>query len=253
MAAVYRAVDTRLNRVVAIKVLHRDTPTNTIDEEQRLRFDREVRAIANTTHPHICALFDVGHEGDLDYLVMEYLQGQTLAERIRKGRLPIDEVLLYGSQLASALGHVHRHGFVHRDVKPSNVMITDGEIKLLDFGIAKRSEALELTNPGGDSDAQTLTLAGGMVGTVQYMAPEQLEGFESDPRTDIFAVGLILYEMATGARAFSAQSTAGTIAAILSAEPAPLNLPPFSMLHAFEHAVRKCLARQPDDRWQSID
>jgi eukaryotic-like serine/threonine-protein kinase len=247
MGEVYRAVDTRLQRTVAIKVLHTQSP-NAVDE--RIRFEREVRAISNTNHPHICALYDVGEDHGVEFLVMEYLQGQTLAQRLLKGRLPIEQVLLYGCQIASALGHVHRHGFVHRDVKPSNVMLTETGAKLLDFGIAKPAEQLPFD--AGASTLHTLTLSGALVGTVQYMAPEQLEGLETDSRTDTFALGLVLYEMASGRKAFAGSSTAGTIAAILSSEPPPLEIPKFKVQRVFEHAVRKCLAKSPDDRWQNI-
>jgi len=251
MGDVYRAVDTRLNRTVAIKVLRPDASGAAHD---RFRFEREVRAISGSNHPHICALYDVGHKQGLDYLVMEYLQGHTLADRLRRGRLPIDQVLLYGCQIASALGHVHRHGLVHRDVKPSNVMLTETGVKLLDFGIATGAERLGIEDGDEDGrDPRTLTLAGVLDGTVQYMAPETLEGLGADARTDIFALGLVLYEMATGNRPFATSSAAGTIAAVLSLDVRDVNLSSFGLSAAFEWAVRKCLAKSPDDRWQSVE
>src|SRR6516164_6193845 len=197
MGEVYRARDTRLNRVVAIKVL----PIHLADKpERRERFEREARAIASLNHPHICVLHDIGHQDGIDYLVMEYLEGETLARRLLKGPLPLEQVFQYAIEIADALDSAHRKGITHRDLKPGNIMLTRSGIKLLDFGLAK----LRQDAPSGTSASQfptmhtAATAVGAIVGTVHYMAPEQLEAKEADPRTDIFAFGLVVYEMATG-------------------------------------------------------
>ncbi len=218
MGEVYRARDARLDRTVAIKVLRSplsDSP------ELRQRFEREARAVSSLSHPHICALYDVGNHEGLDYLVMEYLEGETLAARIRKGPLGIDDLLRYAMEIADALDMAHRQGLVHRDLKPGNIMVTRSGAKLLDFGLAK------LMPPAGGAHGTTsgvtvtspLTARGTIVGTYPYMAPEQLEGAETDPRSDIFAFGCLLYEMATGHQAFEGKTQAGVIAAILEREP----------------------------------
>ena len=202
MGEVYRARDTRLDRIVAIKILHPDAAG---DPDRRQRLDREARAIASLNHPHICTLYDVGHQDGIDYLVMELLEGQTLAERLTRGALPLDQAMQYAIQLADALAFAHRHGIVHRDLKPANVFIAHREsggatvVKLLDFGIAK---AMPL-GPTAATAAATLTDHGTLLGTLQYMAPEQLEGRDADPRSDLFAFGAVLYEMVTGRRAFT--------------------------------------------------
>ncbi len=250
MGEVYRARDTRLDRTVAVKIL----PPNLADSpEARQRFEREARAVSSLNHPHICALYDVGHQDGVAFLVMEYLEGETLAVRLERSPLPLDDLLRIGSQIASALHTAHRQGVVHRDLKPSNIMLTKSGVKLLDFGLAKP------TGPApGAADLSTsptasrpLTAEGSIVGTFQYMAPEQLERLESDARTDIFAFGLVLYEMATGKRAFEGRTQASLIAAILKEEPRPLAecaplTPP-----ALDRVVRTCLAKDPDARWQS--
>src|SRR5215475_6616568 len=194
MGEVYRARDERLNRTIAVKVL---APILSDNPEYRQRFEREARTVAALSHPHICPVYDVGaHEG-LDYLVMEYLEGESLAARVARGPLPIEEALRYAIQIADALDQAHRHGVVHRDLKPGNIMLTKSGAKLLDFGLAKTVEPR-----GGSPSALTattpLTGHGLIVGTLQYMAPEQLEGTEADPRTDLFAFGLVLYEMIAG-------------------------------------------------------
>lgn len=247
MGEVYRAEDTRLHRSVAIKVLP-DRLVN--DPERRQRFEREARAVARINHPHICALFDVGRHGSLDYLVMEYLEGETLARRLVRGALLSEQVLRISIEIADALREAHRSGIVHRDLKPSNVMLTRTGAKLLDFGLAKLRpspirDAMALT------EAPTLTADGVIVGTVQYMAPEQLEGKEVDPRTDIFAFGAVLYEMATGRRAFEGESQASLIAAILDSEPAPMSTPDSRTPFGLDHVVKRCLAKDPEERWQS--
>jgi eukaryotic-like serine/threonine-protein kinase len=193
MGEVYRAKDTRLERTVAVKILTQgiaDTP------EVRQRFDREARAVSSLNHPHICALYDVGRHDGIDYLVMEYLEGESLAARIEKGPLPSAELLRYASQIAEALDKAHRQGMVHRDLKPGNVMLTKAGAKLLDFGLAKGKEILKGEIGTSPTVSQALTAEGTIVGTMQYMSPEQLEGKEADARSDIFSFGAMLYEMA---------------------------------------------------------
>jgi serine/threonine protein kinase len=249
MGEVYRARDTRLDRTVAIKILPEHLSS---DPGRRARFEREARAISGLSHPNICSLFDIGDQDGVHYVVLEYLEGRTLADRIARGQLPVSEVLKVGSDIASALEAAHRHGIVHRDLKPANVMLTKTGAKLLDFGLAKPSAAL--ASPAA-VDAPTLskslTEEGVIVGTFRYMAPEQLEGKDTDGRTDIFALGALLYEMSTGRSAFSGSSRASIIAAIMSSEPAPISsLQPLSPL-ALERVVQTCLAKDPDERWQT--
>src|SRR5580698_2423452 len=216
MGEVYRARDTRLNRPVAIKIL----PTRLADSaESRDRFEREARMIASLNHPHICTLHDVGHHGGMDYLVMEFLEGETLASRLSKGPLPLQRTLLYAIQIADALDKAHRKGMTHRDLKPGNIMITKSGAKLLDFGLAKLKQAASPVEPSEVPTAmKTITAQGSIVGTLQYMAPEQLEGKETDARTDIFALGAVIYEMATGKKAFERMSQASIIAKILDTD-----------------------------------
>ena len=252
MGEVYRALDRRLDRIVAVKVLRADSPD---PSTWRTRFEREARAISNLNHPHICALYDIGQQQGAPFLVMEHLDGETLSKRLERGSLPLDQVLRHGIDVCSALAHAHHAGFVHRDVKPSNIMLTSTGAKLLDFGIAKRrfrqqDGPLDVATAGLGA---TLTLAGAVVGTVQYMAPEQLEGFEADPRTDVFAVGLVLYEMATGRAAFAGRTAASVIARVLSSDPSPLELGDLSVSRTFEWTVRRCLAKPPEERWQSLE
>jgi serine/threonine protein kinase len=248
MGEVFRARDTRLDRIVAIKILNQglaDTP------EIRQRFEREARAVSSLNHPNICALYDVGHQDGIDYLVMEYLEGETLAARIEKGPLPNPELLRYASQIADALDKAHRRGIVHRDLKPGNVMLTKAGAKLLDFGLAKGEEIFQ--DPSGSSPtvSHPLTARGTIVGTMQYMSPEQLEGKEADARSDIFSFGAMLYEMATGRKAFEAKSQASLIAAILKEEPRPMReLQPMAP-PLLERIVKTCLAKDPDERPQN--
>jgi Tol biopolymer transport system component len=249
MGEVYRAHDTRLGRDVAIKVLAKRLATS---EESRRRFEREARTISRLSHPHICTLFDVVLEGEVSCLVMELLEGRTLADRLSKGPLPLDEVLRCGAEIASALNAAHRKGIVHRDLKPSNVMLTTSGVKLLDFGLAK---ALAPDVPiGMSSSTPTLshvTQEGRVIGTVPYMAPEQLEGKDADARSDIFALGNLLYEMATGRRAFPGDSPASIISAILNKQPEPISsVLPMSPT-ALDLLVRSCLAKAPEERWES--
>ena len=216
MGEVYRAKETRLGREVDIKVL----PSHlTANRELKQRLEREAKAISKLSHPNICTLYDIGNENGLDFLVMEYLEGETLAQRLSSGRLPLADVLRYAAEVASALDKAHRAGVVHRDLKPGNIMLTKAGAKLLDFGLAKTAHGQSGHSDAPDApDAATLTepltSKGTIVGTFQYMAPEQLEGKEADARTDIFAFGAVLYEMATGKRAFEGKSRASLIASI---------------------------------------
>jgi Tol biopolymer transport system component len=251
MGEVYRAADTRLQRVVAIKILPAQVSR---DPTRRERFDREARAVSSLNHPHICSLYDVGHQDGLDYLVMECCDGETLANRLARRPLPLVQVLRVGIEIAEALAAAHRSGIIHRDLKPSNVMLTSTGAKLLDFGVAKWSgpnqafyESSTLT---GRND---LTAEGALVGTLNYMAPEQLEGRPVDARADTFAFGAVLYEMASGRPAFVGTSRASVIAAILEREPAPLRAVQPLTPPALERVAQKCLAKDPAARWQTAD
>jgi eukaryotic-like serine/threonine-protein kinase len=249
MGEVYKAKDTRLERTVAIKVLPQRLSAS---PETRQRFEREARTISQLSHPHICALYDVGREGETEYLVMEYLEGETLSERLAKGPLPLEQTLRYGQEIADALDKAHRQGIVHRDLKPGNVMLTKSGVKLLDFGLAKA-----MAPPPSQSSLtalptqQGLTQEGTILGTFQYMAPEQLEGKEADARTDIFGFGATLYEMATGRKAFSGTTQASLIGAILHTEPQPISAIEPMAPPALDRVVKTCLAKDPEDRWQS--
>jgi len=252
MGEVYKARDTRLERTVAVKVLPRHLSENS---DVRLRFEREAKTISSLSHPHICALYDVGNQDGVEYLVMEYLEGETLADRLGRGPLPTEQVLRYGIEMADALDKAHRQGIVHRDLKPGNVMLTKSGVKLLDFGLAKAvgpvSQQSGLTSLPTMAHAQNLTQEGTILGTFQYMAPEQLEGKEADARTDIFAFGAVLYEMATGRKAFSGTSQASLISAIMKEEPAPIAALQPMTPPALDRVVRTCLAKDPEERWQS--
>jgi Tol biopolymer transport system component len=250
MGEVYRAKDTRLDREVAIKIL---PEAFAADEQRRLRFEREAKAISSLNHPHICTLFDVGHENGTHYLVMELLEGESLADRIAKGPLPPHQVLKHGAQIADALECAHKHGVVHRDLKPGNVVLTKTGAKLLDFGLARAAAAGGAASDSSDlaTAARPLTEQGTIVGTFQYMAPEQLEGHEADARTDIFALGALLFEMATGKHAFEGKSRTSLIAAIVSSQPPPISSVVSMCPPALDHIVRKCLEKDADDRWQS--
>ena len=250
MGEVYKARDTRLDRTVAIKVL----PTHLADRsELRERFEREAKTIASLNHPHICTLHDVGHQDEIDFLVMEYVEGETLAQRLQKGPLPLDQVLRYAIEIADALDKAHRKGITHRDLKPGNIMLTKSGTKLLDFGLAKLKQDAAPATP--ESQLATMrgaiTGEGTILGTLQYMAPEQVEAKEVDARTDIFAFGVVVYEMATGKKAFEGKSQASLMAKILETDPAPMSaLTPMTPT-ALDHMVKRCLAKDPDDRWQS--
>ena len=260
MGEVYRARDTRLDRTVAVKVVASAIAT---DPDSRVRFEREARAVALLDHPHICAVYDVGQHDDVHYLVMQYLEGETLAARLARSSepLPLYEILTIGSQLADGLDRTHRAGVTHRDLKPSNVMLTKSgaraaglHAKLMDFGLAKLRGTTGLTARADVTQVATSspsTAVGTLVGTVHYMAPEQVEGREADARSDIWALGVLLYEMATGRRPFGGESAASIIGAILKDTPPPVCDRRPQVPRAFSHIVERCLAKDPDERWQS--
>ena len=255
MGEVYKARDARLDRIVAIKVLPESLSAS---PDQRARVEKEARVIAGLSHPHICALFDIGREEEIDYFVMEYLEGETLAERLTRGALALDLVVRYGAQLAAALAAAHRQGFVHRDLKPSNIMLTRGGAKLLDFGLAQlRGEGSGLPATGRISEStttETTTVLNTVPGTLLYMAPEQLRGRRVDARADIFALGAVLYKMVTGRHPFEGDNQISLIARILDADPPPFEsvLPASRQVPAsLEHLIRTCLAKDPEDRWQT--
>ncbi len=257
MGEVYRARDTRLGREVAVKVL---PPHLSESPEARTRFEREARVVSGLNHSHICVLHDLGREGEIDYLVMELVDGESLAERIARGPLPTGDVLRIGAEIADALDRAHRAGVVHRDLKPANVMLSRSGAKLMDFGLAReRHGGVALgaagSGPGALSQSPTvatpLTAEGQFVGTFQYMAPEQLEGREADARSDLWALGCTLYEMATGRRAYDGSTPASLVSSIMKDEPRPMaELMPLTPPN-LERAVRACLAKDPEQRWQN--
>ncbi|HET9409822.1 MAG TPA: protein kinase [Candidatus Sulfotelmatobacter sp.] len=251
MGEVYRASDTRLHRTVAIKILPEHLWGS---PDARLRFDREAQALSSFSHPNICHLYDVGEKDGTNFLVMEYLEGTTLADRLRKGPLPLEQVLKVGAEICSALDKAHRSAVVHRDLKPGNIMLTKSGAKLMDFGLAKAS-TVPLGSLSSSNSLATmskpLTTEGAIVGTIQYMSPEQLEGKEADARSDIFSLGAVLYEMVTGKRAFEGKTTASTIAAILAAEPKPISAFQPTLPNALDHIIKACLAKDPDERLQT--
>ena len=253
MGEVYRARDTRLDRLVALKVLRAREAS---DPHFQRRLTREAKSISQLNHPHICTLFDVGSHEDISFLVMEYLEGETLAARLARGPMPLPEVLKYAIQIADALAAAHARGITHRDLKPGNIMLVKAGAKVLDFGLAKQTAPSREDDAGavGATATEPLTSEGAMVGTVQYMAPEQLEGTAIDARSDLFAYGCVLYEMATGRRAFAGASPASIIAAILDREPLPMfDAAPqdHPVRAALERIVRRCLVKKPEERWQS--
>jgi serine/threonine protein kinase len=265
MGEVYRARDSRLDRVVAVKVLPERFQS---DSDLKVRFEREARAISSLQHAHICTLFDIGHQDGIEYLVMEYLEGETLASRLLKGPLPPDQILKIAAEIADALDKAHRNGIIHRDLKPANIMLTKSGAKLMDFGLAKGQgnagpmtggssvgpltpstptmNVASLTSPAGP-----LTQRGMIVGTFQYMAPEVLQGAEADARSDIFSFGCALYEMATGKRPFDAKSQIGLLAAILEKEPQAIRASQPTMAPGLEHVIERAMEKNPEDRWQS--
>jgi serine/threonine protein kinase len=251
MGEVYRATDTRLGRTVAIKILGSGF---TDRAEARERFDREARAISNLNHPHICTLHDVGHQDGIDFLVMEYLEGETLASALERGPIPFDDALKIAIQIGDALDKAHRQGVVHRDLKPGNVMLTKNGAKLLDFGLAKlrASETpIAVSATALPTDAKNLTGAGAIVGTLQYMSPEQLEGKEADARSDVFAFGATLYEMITGRKAFQGKTQVSLMASILEHEPPSIKSLLPILPQALESIVQGCMAKDLEERWQT--
>src|SRR6202023_860470 len=250
MGEVYRARDTRLDRTVAIKILPAQLSS---DRVRKQRFDREAKTISSLNHPHICVLHDVGHQDGIVYLVMECIEGETLAKRLEKGPMPLEQILKYGMQLADALDKAHRSGVVHRDLKPGNIMLTPSGAKLLDLGLAKPATpvAMLATLTGAAPQKSPVTQEGTIVGTFQYMSPEQVEGKEVDARSDIFSFGSVLYEMFTGRPAFAGKSQLSVASAILEKEPEPINtLQPLTP-PALDRTIRVCLAKDPEERWQS--
>src|SRR6202158_4707343 len=247
MGEVYRARDTRLERDVAIKIL---PPLFSTDPVRKQRFEREAKTISSLNHPNICTLHDVGHQDGIDYLVMECVEGETLAKGLEKGALPLEQVLKYGMQIADALDKAHRSGVVHRDLKPGNIMLASIGAKLLAFGLAKPAVPLTsvATLTGAVTQSSPMTEQGAIVGTFQYMAPEQVEGKELEGRSDIFSLGAVLYEMLTGQRAFPGKSQLSVASAILEREPAPISTVKSMTPPALDHTVKKCLAKSPEDR-----
>ena len=251
MGEVYRAIDTRLKRTVAIKVLREDAADNPIRLE---RFEREAHAISSLNHPHICTVYDSGHQNGLRYLVMEHCDGETLADRLARRSMRLDEAIRCATEIATALSAAHQKGIVHRDLKPGNIMLTSTGAKVLDFGLAKLTDAASPNPPSlstlsGDGDG--LTSEGAILGTLNYMSPEQLEGKPVDARADLFAFGAVLYEMVGGRRAFEGASRASVIAAILEREPPPIRSARPQISPALERVLHKCLAKEPERRWQT--
>jgi Tol biopolymer transport system component len=249
MGEVYRARDTRLGRDVAIKVL----PSHLCsDPDLKARFEREAKAISALSHPHICHLYDIGSQDGTDYLVMELLEGETLADRLKKGPLPLRQALQYGIEIAEALEKAHANGIVHRDLKPGNIMLTKSGAKLLDFGLAKPAPNAPTLASGSMATMSTpLTVQGTILGTFQYMAPEQVQGQDADARSDIFALGAVLYEMMTGKRAFAGKSQISVMSAILEKEPEKVSSVQPMASAALDHVIQRALAKDPNDRWQT--
>ena len=252
MGEVYRARDTRLNRDVAIKIL---PPAVTDHPSRRSRFAREARSISQLSHPNICTIHDVGEDDGIAFLVMEYIEGESLEKRLRLGPLPWATAIEWAIQIADAIDVAHRRGIVHRDLKPANIMVAESGIKLLDFGLAKLLDGPDGTNAANAGKlTESLTAEQKLLGTLHYMSPEQLEGREVDARTDVFAFGVTLYEMVTGRKAFNGTSAASVSAAILTSDPAPVSssaagetvVPP-----GLDHIIRRALAKHPDERWQT--
>jgi serine/threonine protein kinase len=266
MGEVYRARDTRLDRTVAIKVLSSQLVANA---ELRARFEREARIVSQLQHPNICVLHDVGHEGDNEFLVMEYLEGESLAERLKRGPLPQPELLKIAIQVADALEKAHRAGVVHRDLKPGNVMLTKMGAKLLDFGLAKPTAATAATGARGSGSASVLSAAltqtspaatpamalstaGAVIGTVQYMSPEQIQGAEADARSDIFAFGAMLFEMATGKRAFEGKTQSSIVGQILAVDPPLASTVRPEIAPSLDRVIRLCLEKSPTSAFRPL-
>ena len=244
-----KARNTRLERTVAIKVLPEHVAS---DPALKQRFEREAKTISSLNHPHICTLYDIGSQDGIDFLVMEYLDGETLAQRLTKGALPLEQALTVAIEIADALDKAHRQGITHRDLKPGNIMLAKTGAKLLDFGLAKLKPA---EAAGGLTAMPTqeapLTEHGAILGTFQYMAPEQLEGQEADHRTDIFAFGAVVYEMSTGKKAFEGKTQASLITAIMASEPSPISTVQSLSPPLLDEIIKTCLAKDADERWQS--
>jgi len=248
MGEVYRARDTRLDRIVAIKVLPAHISS---DPNQRRRLGLEARVLSGLNHPNICSLYDVGNQDGVDFLVMEYLEGETLADRLHRGPLPTREVLRYGVEIADALEKAHRQGLIHRDLKPANIMLTSAGAKLLDFGLAKVTGSRSAVE-SPDTESLSLSNDGMLLGTLQYMSPEQIECKEAGPQSDIFALGLVLYEMVTGQRASAGDSQVAIAGAIVASDPLPITTLQPTAPRDLERIIKACLAKKPDDRWQSV-
>jgi Tol biopolymer transport system component len=255
MGEVYRARDTRLDRTVAVKILSSHLSES---PEAKHRFDREARAISSLNHPNICMLYDVGREGGVDFLVMEFLEGETLAARLRKGPLPTEQLLKYAKEICEGLEKAHKTDVIHRDLKPGNIMLTKAGAKLMDFGLAKATPGHNLQDSSstatlsGAAADQPLTARGTVLGTIPYMSPEQVEGGEADARSDIFALGAVLYEMATGKRAFEGNTATSVTAAVLERNPPPVSSIRPASPPALDRVVKTCLAKDPDERFQSV-
>jgi serine/threonine protein kinase len=250
MGEVYRARDTRLERTVAIKILPAQFSS---DPVRKQRFEREAKTVSSLNHPHICTLHDVGSQDGISYLVMECVEGETLAKRLEKGPLPLDQVLKFGTQIADALDKAHRNGVVHRDLKPGNIMLTPTGAKLLDFGLAKPAVPLTsvATLTAAVTQSSPMTEQGAIVGTFQYMSPEQIEGKELDGRSDMFSLGAVLYEMVTGKRAFEGKSQLSVASAILEKEPEPISVVKPITPPALDRCIKRCLSKEADRRWQN--
>src|SRR5262245_1913119 len=256
MGEVYKARDSRLDRSVALKVLPSDLAS---DPERRSRFEREARAIAALSHPHICTIHDIGRENGTDYLVMELLEGETLADRLGRAKarpLPIPDVLRCAIEIADTLDRADSAGIVHRDLKPANVMLTKSGAKLLDFGLAKlKGPAVSISMTAIEHATTTggpKTATGAILGTVHYMSPEQVEGREADARSDIWALGVVIYEMATGTRPFEGESAASIIGAVLKDTPTTISSRQPLSPPALDHVVEQCLEKDPNERWQNV-
>ena len=250
MGEVYRARDTRLERTVATKILPEHLSSDPI---RKRRFEREAKTISSLNHPNICVLYDVGHQDGVDFLVMECVEGETLAKRLERGALPLEQDLKYGAQIADALAKAHHSGIVHRDLKPGNIMLTSTGAKLLDFGLAKPAPPIVsgVTLTAAAAQTTPVTQEGTIVGTFCYMSPEQIEGKELDARSDIFSLGAVLYEMVTGKKAFGGKSQFSIASAILENEPPPIRSTKPMTPAALDHAIRRCLTKDPEHRWQT--
>ena len=249
MGEVYRARDTRLERTVAIKILPAQFSS---DPVRKQRFEREAKTISSLNHPHICVLYDVGNQDGVEYLVMECIEGETLANRLEKGPVTLDQVLKFGAQISGALDKAHQNGVIQRDLKPGNIMLTTMGAKLLDFGLARpTATAATLATMTAMAPAQSpMTQEGTIVGTFQYMSPEQVEGKELNGRSDIFSLGAVLYEMLTGKKAFEGKSQLSVLSAILEKEPQPISSMKPLTPPVLDHAIQRCFAKDPEERWQ---